>query len=109
MTSERKKYLIEIFLKKCSFQDMNKNNINFYFELYNNTYNVKKEKLEELKNKFNLDEYINRIIPIIDKVFSIEELKEIIKFYSSPTGSKLISRSFIDEAGKVGKNMINLY
>jgi len=103
--NERKKYLIEIFLKKCSISNTYKKQLDFYFEWCENTYSISSEKSKELKKKYNIDEYINRLIPIIDKHFSTEELKELIKFYASDVGKKIIDFSFIKEIGEIGSNM----
>ena len=102
---KRKKYLIEIFLKKCSIANIYKKQLDFYFKWCENTYNVSSENLEKIKKKFTIDEYINRLIPVIDKYFSAEELKELIKFYSSKVGRKIIDFSFITEVGEVGSDM----
>jgi len=105
MIADKKEYLIKIFIKKCTLQSINKAHLDFYFKLCGNTYNISEEKKGELKKKFTLDEYIKRLIPIIDKYFSTEELKEIIKFYSSPSGRKMLDLTFLDEVGKMGTEM----
>jgi len=106
MITERKKYIIQLFLKKCTSQSVNKNYIDFYFKLYKNMYNISEEKLKKLKQKYDIDDYIKRIIPLIDEQFSIEELQEIIKFYSSKTGRKIIDYNFLREMGKTRDKMI---
>ena len=105
MTEERKEYLIEIFLKKCNLQNTNKAQLDFLFKLNSTAYKVSEEKIAELKNKFNISEYTKRVTPIIDKHFSIEELEELIKFYSSGTGRKLLDHIFLNEIEEIGKNM----
>jgi len=105
MVEERKEYLIEIFLKKCTIQSMNKAHIDFKFKWCENTYNVSEEKIKELKKKYTLDEYMKRVIPVIDRYFSIEDLKELIKFYSSGVGKKMLDLLFLKEIGEVGANM----
>ncbi len=107
MISERKKYLIEIFLKKCTLQTINKVHLDFIFQLLKNTYPISLEKENKLREKFSLEEYIKKIIPIIDTFFSEEELRECIHFFSSPTGRKLLDSNFLDKIGKIGVNMTN--
>lgn len=48
------------------------------------------EQKEELKKLFNVRNIIARIIPVYDKYYSEEELKELIEFYRSPLGGKVI-------------------
>ena len=48
------------------------------------------EEATKLKGVFNLDEIIERFIPVYDKYFTEEDLTELITFYKSPVGKKLI-------------------
>lgn len=105
MISEQKKYIIEIFLKKCTFQNVVKDHIEFIFNLLKNTYSVSKEKEEKLRLEYNFDKYIERIIPIIDKYFTVEELNEAIKFFSSKTGMKMKDNIFLSEINKINSTM----
>ena len=50
------------------------------------------EKQEALKEVLNADEIIKKIVPVYDKNFSEEELKEMIQFYQSPAGKKLVEK-----------------
>lgn len=45
---------------------------------------------QKIKNGINVDEIIDRLVPVYSKYFSEEDLKEYIEFYSSPKGKKLI-------------------
>jgi len=105
--TERKKYLIELFLKKCTLQNINKAHLDFSFSLFKNTYNVSKEKENELKEKYNIEEYIKRLTPLIDEQFTENDLEETVKFYSSEIGKKLIDQSFLLKIGKVSKKMFS--
>jgi hypothetical protein len=103
--SEKKKYIIELFLKKCTLQSINKAHMDFSFQLMTNTYIVSKETLSRLKDKYNIDAYIERIIPLIDEQFTIEELQEAIRFYSSVVGRKMMDSTFLQKIGKIGTRM----
>lgn len=103
--TERKEYLIQLFIKRCTLQSTNNAHILFSFKLFSNTYNIPSEKLVELEKRYTLEKYIERIVPLIDKQFTEEELQEAIKFYSSPIGRKLIDRNFLTKIGKVGTKM----
>ncbi len=48
------------------------------------------DKVASLKNVLNVDEVFARLIPIYDKYFTDQELGELISFYDTPTGRKLI-------------------
>lgn len=40
--------------------------------------------------EFSSDELIQLIVPIYDRYFTHEEIKDIIKFYETPTGKKMV-------------------
>ena len=50
---------------------------------------VPEEQRWEYEELFNVDEIIERLIPVYDKHYSEEELREIIQFYESPVGQKI--------------------
>jgi len=105
MISQRKEYITKIFLKKCTLQSITKDQLDFKFKWCENTFNVSQEKVKELKKIYTLDEYIKRIIPVIDKYFSIEDLQSLIEFYSSDIGKKMLDPLFLKEIGEVGNNL----
>jgi len=107
MISKRKKYIIQLFLKRCTLQSINKAHIDFSFSLLKNTFKVPEEKLKELENKYNIDEYIERLTPLIDEYFTIEELQIAIKFFSNNVGRKMIDLDLLEKVGKVGTTMFN--
>ncbi len=102
---ERKEYWIRLFIKKCIFLNSYDEQIKFFIEWCNGTYSVSEDLLKELKKKYTIDDCIDRLIPVIDKYFTIEDLKESIKFFSTDAGKKLIDYSFLQNIGKVSKDM----
>lgn len=45
----------------------------------------------EFRKEINADELVNLIIPVYDKHLTAAELKELIKFYETPVGKKMIA------------------
>lgn len=45
-----------------------------------------------LKNEFNGKEFVELIVPLYDYHFTHNEIKDIISFYNTPTGKKLVNR-----------------
>lgn len=45
----------------------------------------------EFRKEINADELVNLIIPVYDKHLTPAELKELIKFYETPVGKKMIA------------------
>lgn len=48
------------------------------------------EKQAELRTIFDIDGIVQQLVPIYDKYYSPEELGEIIAFYKTPAGQKMI-------------------
>ena len=46
---------------------------------------------EKFQSKINLDEFLNMAVPIYDKYFTTDEVKQMIKFYETPVGKKAIA------------------
>ncbi len=46
---------------------------------------------EDFKKEVNPNEMVNLVVAVYDKYLSQEDVREMIKFYNSPTGRKLIS------------------
>jgi len=101
----RKEYLIKIFIKKCTIQSINKEHMKIKFRWCEETFGVPKEISERIKKKYTSDDYINKIIPIVDKYFSIEDLKALIQFYSSDVGKKMLDPRMLREIGIAGADM----
>ena len=104
---ERKEYWVRIYIRKCLLLKDLQTKLDFHFKWCENSYNAPEEKIEELKKKYTIDEYINRLIPVIDKHLSKEEIKEAIRFYSTDVGRKLLDAVYLQDLGKVGLNWEN--
>lgn len=108
MKETKKRYLITILLKKIGIENIIKRNINFSFDMMKQTYpSLSDIEIEEIKNKFNYDNYANRIIPIYEENFSIEEITKLLEFYVSDLGQKIVSGDFLIDVEKEGNKMIN--
>ena len=105
MISERKKYIIKLFLKRCAVQNVMKAHLKVSLGLIESSYKVSDSILQELREEYSLNSYIEKITPIIDTQFSIEEMQEAIKFYSSGVGRKILDPKFLEKIGKEGFKM----
>jgi hypothetical protein len=61
------------------------------------------KKFEERAD--HVQEFIEQIIPLYDKYYTLEDLKAVNAFYSSPTGQKLLSTlpQIMQESMKLGQ------
>lgn len=102
---DQKEYWIKLFFKKCTSLQKIQEQIDGYIEWCDSSYSVTESYLEDLKNKYTIDDYINRLVPVIDKHLTIDDLKELVKFYSTETGKKLTHYKFLEDIGKVGSEI----
>ena len=58
-----------------------------------------------MKKKFQTDEFISMYIPIYKKHFAHDEIKELIKFYESPIGRKMVEKmpAIMQESTAIGQ------
>jgi len=52
---------------------------------------AEEEKRDKFRELFNVDEIIKRLVPIYNKYYTEEDLKDIIQFYQSPAGQKILN------------------
>lgn len=45
---------------------------------------------DKLRDKFKVEKIIDMIIPVYDKYFTQEDIRQLIKFYQTPVGKKII-------------------
>jgi len=66
---------------------------------------VPDEVWNKIKAKADIHDLIERIIPIYDKYYSLDDLKAVNAFYSSPAGQKLLANlpQVTQEAMKAGQ------
>jgi hypothetical protein len=55
--------------------------------------NVPPEKWDRMEKQMDLDELIERIIPLYDKYYSLDDLKAANAFYASPAGRRILAAS----------------
>ena len=58
------------------------------------------------RDKINVDDFYDLIIPIYNKYYTLDEINELIAFYNTPLGKKLISTTPIitQESYAAGQN-----
>lgn len=71
--------------------------INQMFSMFKQQYtSVSEESWNALEEEFkntSIDELVELFIPVYQKYFTIDDIKEIIKFYESPIGQKLAMKT----------------
>ena len=108
MITEKKKYLIENFVKKTKLNKLIQASLDTNFSIFEHAFpNISPEKIANIKNKYNLDEYIKRIIPVLNDYFTEEELMILIEFYSTSPGKKMNDEELSKQISKSEQIMIS--
>lgn len=60
---------------------------------------------EKFQSKTNIEELVNKLIPVYDESFSMEEIQGLLQFYQTPLGQKCLTAlpKVLAEAGEIGK------
>lgn len=99
-----KNYLIEILIKKMGIESLMSNSIdNVIKMLFDSFPNVSVFDLKEIKNIYTIEKYKEEIIPIFDKNFSEEEIRELMRFYGSKVGQKIVNSDFSVDIQNINK------
>ena len=103
----KKRYFCELFLKTSKYSNTIQTMIDYNFDLLKvgHTENIN-DYFEEIKKKYNIDEYNNRATSIIDRYFSEEELDNAIKFFLSDLGQKVSNKSVNRDLNILLKKML---
>ncbi|GAB4481070.1 MAG: hypothetical protein OHK0057_35320 [Thermoflexibacter sp.] len=99
------KKMFEVSGSEESYQAAIKQMINMYKQQYSN---VKTEVWEELEKEFlkaSLDNLTEMLAPVYQKYMNLADLRELIKFYQTPTGKKFAQNTpfIVQESMQVGQ------
>ena len=101
-----KKYLIEILIKKMGIESLMSNSIdNVIKMLFDSFPNISALDLENVKNIYTIEKYKEEIIPIFDKNFNEEEVRELMRFYGSSVGQKIVNSDFSVDIHNINKKI----
>lgn len=104
--TEQKKHLIFLFIKKATLYQDIVTSIEQVMQLMWSKYpQVPKVELEKIQKDYSIEEYIRRLAPIIDEMFTEEELEICMKFYTTDPGKKLFDGQFLTKVKKTGESI----
>lgn len=104
----KKQGLIKLCIKIMGLHDpINISLISLCNLIRSNYPSLPEKDVEEIKEKFSVEKYVEKILPIFDQNFTEEEIKEINKFYSSKIGIKITDPVFLEKIKKIGDYFVN--
>lgn len=103
-TSKEKKVmeLLEVMGTKKTMEG----SLSTYIDFYKKSYpNIPSEFWNAIMNKKNVDDLLSRLIPIYSKNFEENEIDDLLKFYRTETGKKIIQKlpSIMKESMEAGQ------
>jgi len=94
--TKKKKYLIELFLKCSQHRFAAEKNLKAHEDLLRAQYpSLTGDEFTKIMSEHGLDSYVEKITLILDEMFSQEEIDTMIAFFRSPTGRKLVDRTYL--------------
>jgi len=101
-----KKVEIEKLLKLTGIVNLADQMLSRMITTYQKAYpNTPAESWERMKKKLNASELIEQIVPLYDKYYTLEDLRDINTFYESPAGQKIVTTlpSLTQESMTIGQ------
>ena len=103
----KKEYLAKRFCKLSRHEHTIKSVLDSNLSMLKGDYGkVSEKEFNQIKAKYNIDEYNKRIMPIMDETFSEEEIIQLNEFFSTDPGRKLSDFTFINKLGEQVKEII---
>ena len=94
--SEKKKHLIELYLKYSKYLYTAKENLKANEIFLRASYqSISDDNFNKIMSEYGISQFAEEITKIIDSNFSEEEVKSLIEFFSSPVGRKLVNKDHI--------------
>jgi uncharacterized protein len=84
--SEKKELILRLLDANGARDNMNRN----FVQIVEEAPEAERSQIREL---LKTDEIIQQLVPVYEKYYSVEELKELITFYKSPTGAKHVANT----------------
>jgi len=104
----KKQYLAERFSKLSRHDKTIKSILDFNFKLLQSDYHsLSLKDFNKIKQKYGIDEYNKRMLDVIDKYFTEDELEKLVAFFSTNLGRKISEITFIEDLGKKIKDMVS--
>lgn len=104
--SNTKTEKVRKLLEVTGSTSLSKQMIDNIVEMYKQSYSdVQQTFWEEFRKEANAEELQSQIIPIYEKYYTEEELTQLIAFYESPLGRKVVQSlpQILQESMKVGE------
>lgn len=104
--SNTKTEKVRKLLEVTGSTSLSKQMIDNIVEMYRQSYSdVQQTFWEEFRKEANAEELQSQIIPIYEKYYTEEELTQLIAFYESPLGRKVVQSlpQILQESMKVGE------
>lgn len=101
-----KEYLVRLLLRRMNTDRIMERSLQTLTLLCKNTYpRITEDDVREIESRFNVEVYLQRVFEVFDRLFTVDEVQELLKFFSSPLGQKLNDSGFLVELERIGKNL----
>lgn len=92
----KKEYFIELFLKFSKHWFAAEHGLKAGEEVLRGTYpSIPNDQFKQVMSEHGIEEYVKKITPLIDSMFSLEELEELNAFFASAVGKKITDKKYL--------------
>ena len=107
--TEKKKYLIDLFLATTKQLSTIEKGLNDTFNMFLSAFSsADKQQAENIKKHFvSREEILKKITPIIDSLFTVDELEQLVHFFSTELGKKLSSPEYERQSNNAIQSLVD--
>jgi len=106
--SEKKKYLINLFLKCSKHLFSAKYNLEINESLLRGAYlSVPEDKFKKVMEEHGIEEYVDEISTVLDSMFTLGEVQELNAFFTSPVGRKITDKKYLLKMPKILEKIVS--
>jgi len=103
MTLKRRKHLVEMIFKMSTYLQEYKSQVYIHLDLVRRRYpSLPITFFQELAKEYTVDKLLDQVYQVFAENFTDEELNQIISFWASGVGRKMVSKNFIEAQQRIG-------
>jgi hypothetical protein len=106
--SDKKKYLINLFLKCSKHLFSAQYNLEINESFLRGAYlTVPEDDFKNVMAEHGVEEYVDKISLVIDSMFTLEEIQELNAFFTSPIGRKITDKKYLLKMQKIREEIVS--
>ena len=106
--SDKKKYLINLFLKCSKHLFSAQYSLEINESILKGAYlSVPENDFKSIMEEHGIDEYVDEVSTVLDSMFTLEEIQELNAFFTSPVGRKITDKKYLLKMPKILEKIVS--